>query len=35
LRRILDRFPDLEPIGTANWMGGVLGRSSGPVPVRL
>ena len=35
LRRVLDRFPDLTPAAgaRAQWTSGVIGRSSGPVPV--
>ena len=35
LRRLLDRFPGLRPAGEPRWVSGVLGRSSGPVPVEV
>jgi cytochrome P450 len=35
LRRVFDRFPRMEPVGAAHWGGGVIGRSAGPVPIRL
>lgn len=35
LRRVLDRFPGIEPVGRAQWTAGVIGRSAGAVPVRV
>jgi cytochrome P450 len=35
LRTILDRFPNLRPVGGPQWTSSVLGRGSGPLPVRL
>lgn len=34
LRAILERFPGMEPVGSAAWGGGVLGRSAGGVRIR-
>jgi cytochrome P450 len=35
LRRVLDRFPQIEAEGAAHWAGAVIGRSAGAVPVRV
>jgi cytochrome P450 len=35
IRRLLDRFPDLAPVGDAAWGDNVIGHGSGPLVVRL
>jgi cytochrome P450 len=34
-RKLLDRFPNIEPVGAAAWGDSVIGHGAGPVHVRV
>ena len=35
LLAMIDRFPDLEPVGQSRWFSSVIGRSAGPLTVSV